>query len=120
MQPLIAVGQGDITKLVKEKPHWHGQRSLMHFVCLIVKLLKSLCIEHTDEKIERIVVAVRDDAKNCLFPFSQPIQLQGIPPGEVLDVRRVNTDRRTAALTKMDFSVLPAACLKIWYCRTAM
>ena len=92
----------------------------MHLVRLVVKLLERLCIEEAHQKIEGIVVAVRDDAENGLFPFSQPIQLQGILPGEVLDVRRVNTDRRTAALTKMDFSVLPAACLKMRYSRTAM
>ena len=59
----------------------------MDFVCLIVKLLKRLRIEHTDEEIERCVVAVRDDAENCLFPFAQLAKLHIVAGGDALDFR---------------------------------
>ena len=47
----------------------------MDFVCLIVKLLKRLRVEHTDKEIERCVVRIRDDAKDGLFPFAQLAKL---------------------------------------------
>ena len=59
----------------------------MHFVCLIVKLLKRLRIEHTDEEIERGVVRIRDDAEDGLFPFAQPAKLHIVAGGDVLNFR---------------------------------
>ena len=43
----------------------------MDFVCLIVKLLKRLRVEHTDKEIERCVVAVRDNTEDGLLAFAQ-------------------------------------------------
>ena len=59
----------------------------MDFVCLIVKLLKRLRIEHTDEEIERCVVAVGDDTKDGLFALSELAKLHIVAGGDALDFR---------------------------------
>ena len=60
----------------------------MDFVCLIVKLLKRLRVEHTDKEIERCVVAVRDDAEDGLFPFAQLSKLHVIRACDALNLRQ--------------------------------
>ena len=59
----------------------------MDFVCLIVKLLKRLRVEHTDKEIERCVVAVRDDAEDGLFALSELAKLHIVAGGDALDFR---------------------------------
>ena len=73
----------------------------MHFVCLIVKLLKRLRIEHTDEEIEQCVVRIRDDAKDGLFPFAQLAQLHIVAGGDVLNLRQ-RERRKTDSSTHQD------------------
>ena len=57
----------------------------MHLVCLIVKLLKRLRIEHTDKEIERCVIAVWDDAEDGLFALSELAKLHIVACGDALD-----------------------------------
>ena len=60
--------------------------------------MKRLCVEHSNQKIEGVVVAVRDNTENRLLPVSQLLQLQIIPAGEPLDFREGKhrqTDSRT-------------------------
>ena len=59
----------------------------MHLIRLIVKLLKSLCIWHPYQKIQRRIVAVRNDAENRLFPFAQLAKLHIVGGGDALDFR---------------------------------
>ena len=70
-----AIRQGHVRKFIKHQSHWHGQRPLMDFVCLIVKLLKRLRVEHTNEKVQRRIVRIRDDAKDGLLAFAQLAKL---------------------------------------------
>ena len=74
-------------KYDEHQPHGNRKRPLMDFVCLIVKLLKRLCVEHTDKEIERCVVAVRDDAEDGLFALSELAKLHIVAGGDALDFR---------------------------------
>ena len=60
----------------------------MDFVCLIVKLLKRLRVEHTDKEIERCVVAVGDDAEDGLLAFAQLAKLHIVAGGDTLNFRQ--------------------------------
>ena len=71
---------------------------MMYLICLIVKLLKSLGIEHAHKEIQAVVVAVRDDTEDGLLALSQLAQFKGICIGDVLDFRqgeRCQTDGST-------------------------
>ena len=60
----------------------------MDFVRLIIKLLKRLRVEHTDEEIERCVVRIRDDAEDSLFPFAQLAKLHIVAGRDALNFRQ--------------------------------
>ena len=60
----------------------------MDFVCLIVKLLKRLRVEHTDKEIERCVVRIRNDTENCLFPFAQLAKFHIVAGRDALNFRQ--------------------------------
>ena len=88
LEPGISIWQGNIGKLVEHEPDRDGQAPAMHLICLIVELLERLGIEHTYQKIEGDVVAVRDDAEDGLFPLPQLLQLHVVRGGDPLDLRQ--------------------------------
>ena len=60
----------------------------MQLVCLIVKLLKGLSVEHTHKEVQAVVVAVGNDAEDGLLTLSKFAEFQGITTGNVLDLRQ--------------------------------
>ena len=86
LQAGITVWQGDVGKLVKHEAYRHGKAAHVYLVRLVVQLLKCLGVEHTHKEIEAHVVAVRDDAEDSLFAFSQLGKLQIVLVGNVLDL----------------------------------
>ena len=53
LQAFVAVRQRNIGKLIEQQADWDRQSSAMHLVRAVIKLLKRLRVEHTDEKVER-------------------------------------------------------------------
>ena len=60
----------------------------MHLVRLKVKLLKCLGVKHTNQKVERHIVAVRNDAEDSLLAFPQFFQLHRVRAGDPLHLRQ--------------------------------
>ena len=56
----------------------------MQLVCLIVKLLKGLSVEHTHKEVQAVVVAVRDNAEDSLLALAQLAKLQIVRIGYLL------------------------------------
>ena len=88
LQAFIAVRQRNIGKLIEQQADWDRQSSAMHLVRAVIKLLKRLRVEHTDEKVERGIVAVGNDAEDRLFTLSELSQLQCVVAGDALDLRQ--------------------------------
>ena len=88
LKPCVAIRQGHIGELIEHEPHRNRQRPLMHLVRLVIQLLKGLGVEHPHQKVQRVVVAVGDDAEDRLLPLPQPGQLQTVLTGDVLDLRQ--------------------------------
>ena len=59
----------------------------MHLICLIIKLLKCLRVEHTDEEIQRRIVRIRDDAEDGLLALSELAKLHIVAGGDALNFR---------------------------------
>ena len=102
----VAVRQGHIGKLVEHETHGDGQRPLVDLVCLKVQLLERLGIKHTNEKVQAVVVAVRDDAENGLFAVAQLAQFHGVPGGDVLDLREGEGGKADGSTNKDAFGSL--------------
>ena len=88
LEAFITVRQADVGKLVEHEAHGNGQRAAVYLVCLIVKLLKRLGVEHPDEEVQGYVVAVRDDAENGLLALAQLFQLQLVVRRDPLYLRQ--------------------------------
>ena len=88
LQAFIAVRQRNIGKFIEQQTDRDRQSSAMHLVRTVIKLLKRLRVEHTDEKVERGIVAVGNDAEDRLFTLSELPQLQCVVAGDALDLRQ--------------------------------
>ena len=60
----------------------------MHLVRLIIKLLKRLRVEHTNEKVQRRIVRIRDDAEDGLLAFAQLAKLHIVAGRDALNFRQ--------------------------------
>ena len=75
---------GDTIEMIEHK--YQQMRKTPGYAMRLMR--ERLGIEHTYQKIEGDVVAVRDDAEDGLFPLPQLLQLHVVRGGDPLDLRQ--------------------------------